>query len=457
MAAGRNPGISWMSPAVIVAAPVLISVLIPVLVAPGEWTAWLLMVASLVVAPIADTIRKDRLLTLAVVAVVIVHHVVSLINAYGITLPGADIDAITFHNEATRLARNHRLYFDIGYAFYENLLGFFYILLGPTLLVGQGLSIFAFGLSCVVFVHLLDLFAITKYRWLLVLVFGLFPSTLLITSYTLRESWELLFFMLTTMCGIQFVSTRKSSWMLALLACAFGLALFHKALALYGVCFFVLSLFLASYLSALKSGLRRQLAVVLMVCVFFIWVAYFAIESTPVGRDFLSNLSSRGIVEYIYTYRMQIDFLGRPRTSFYVDFDSSTLVSTTLTFVKLFVYYLFSPLTGGGGGLKDAYGYTEALFRFVLLLSSIVTWYYARANREYKYGFLLLCYISMTFMWALGTTNYGQAIRHHVLTNWIIILAGLPPLLHVIKLRSRARRRSRASVKRKARGVESTP
>jgi hypothetical protein len=30
----------------------------------------------------------------------------------------------------------------------------------------------------------------------------------------------------------------------------------------------------------------------------------------------------------------------------------------------------------------------------------------------------------MTFLWAIGTVNYGTSIRHHVLTNWIIIILG---------------------------------
>jgi len=31
---------------------------------------------------------------------------------------------------------------------------------------------------------------------------------------------------------------------------------------------------------------------------------------------------------------------------------------------------------------------------------------------------------SLTFLWAMETINYGQAIRHHVITNWIIIILG---------------------------------
>lgn len=43
-----------------------------------------------------------------------------------------------------------------------------------------------------------------------------------------------------------------------------------------------------------------------------------------------------------------------------------------------------------------------------------------------KHGFLLLLIFLVTsFMWSSGTFNFGTAVRHHILTNWILlILAG---------------------------------
>jgi hypothetical protein len=42
---------------------------------------------------------------------------------------------------------------------------------------------------------------------------------------------------------------------------------------------------------------------------------------------------------------------------------------------------------------------------------------------------MLVLYFSMTLMWAVGTTNYGTAIRHHMLSWWIIVIVGIPPLI----------------------------
>src|SRR3712207_9003158 len=43
---------------------------------------------------------------------------------------------------------------------------------------------------------------------------------------------------------------------------------------------------------------------------------------------------------------------------------------------------------------------------------------------------LLVSYFMLAGMWALGTINYGTAFRHHVTTNWILVLVGGPALLH---------------------------
>ncbi len=186
-----------LQPAVIVSTLVLVSV--PMAWVSGEWAAWIVIHASFVPALLLKSAQRDLSLAFALITVVASHHLVSLANVYWTVLPGAEIDATTFHSEAIQLAIDHALYFDIGYEFYENLLGVFYSLLGPSLLLGQALSVLVFSLSCVVFICLLDVLEIRRYRWVILLVYGLLPSTLLITSFTLREAWELLFFMLTVL------------------------------------------------------------------------------------------------------------------------------------------------------------------------------------------------------------------------------------------------------------------
>ncbi len=214
-------------------------------------------------------------------------------------------------------------------------------------------------------------------------------------------------------------------------ACAAGLALFHKALTIYSACFVLLALGLAISHRNSRVKFHRRLALFTTASISCVALALVAITSTEVGHSLIRPLMDRGVTDYIHAYRMQIDFLGQPRTAYGVMVDGTTLASTLLTFARLHFYYLFAPLTGSVDTLKGGYALVEALLRAVLILSSIIAWLFARTRGDRSYGILLLAYASMTFMWALGTTNFGQALRHHVLTSWIVVLTGLPAILHV--------------------------
>ena len=67
--------------------------------------------------------------------------------------------------------------------------------------------------------------------------------------------------------------------------------------------------------------------------------------------------------------------------------------------------------------------------RMILIYFSVKQWRKAYGSQRRLLGLMLILYFSMTFMWALGTTNYGTGIRHHMLSWWIIVIVGLPPLM----------------------------
>ena len=67
--------------------------------------------------------------------------------------------------------------------------------------------------------------------------------------------------------------------------------------------------------------------------------------------------------------------------------------------------------------------------RMILIYFSVKQWCNACGTQRQLLGLMLILYFSMTFMWALGTTNYGTAMRHHMLSWWIIVIVGLPPLM----------------------------
>ena len=67
--------------------------------------------------------------------------------------------------------------------------------------------------------------------------------------------------------------------------------------------------------------------------------------------------------------------------------------------------------------------------RMILIYFSVKQWCNACGAQRRLLGLMLILYFSMTFMWAVGTTSYGTSIRHHLLSWWIIVIVGIPPLM----------------------------
>jgi hypothetical protein len=112
--------------------------------------------------------------------------------------------------------------------------------------------------------------------------------------------------------------------------------------------------------------------------------------------------------------------------------DMSSLGSLIKTASLVYIYYLFAPFPWQITNWLDIYAFTESLLRFILILFSIISWYRVKGLQRSIWGLLLIIYFSMTLLWSTGTVNYGTSIRHHLLTNWIIVMLGGSELIEFL-------------------------
>jgi hypothetical protein len=75
------------------------------------------------------------------------------------------------------------------------------------------------------------------------------------------------------------------------------------------------------------------------------------------------------------------------------------------------------------------YAGLEALLRLALTIAGVYAMIAASPARRRKLMFCAALFGVVTFLWAMGTVNYGTAIRHHLMTNWMLLVLGGPPLL----------------------------
>ena len=169
-------------------------------------------------------------------------------------------------------------------------------------------------------------------------------------------------------------------------------------------------------------------------------MAVFSTLALMVGATYLVNAQIVGglrgltvlvngeLLEATARFR-ELSQMTMTRATYGVALDLSSPFTTIYTSSKLYVHYLFAPFPWQVKNALDAYAAMESILRMILICFSVKHWRKAYGVKRRLLGLLLVLFFSMTFMWAMGTTNYGTAIRHHMLSWWILVVAGLPLLM----------------------------
>ncbi|HER24667.1 MAG TPA: hypothetical protein ENO17_06435 [Candidatus Atribacteria bacterium] len=401
-----------------------------------DWPGWLVILLTFFILYKYGQVKKDKKITLAIGLVLLLHHFIAIINTYFFTFPGAEPDPVNFQGLAIEWAEGGKLLFSVGTHFYAQILGIFYRIFAPSQLFGGVLSILAFLLSCFVLIKIIELLSISKYVVPLLLIYGLLPTNLIFCSKILRESYQILFFMLSVYWGLLFNLKSAKGAMTFCVVSALIMGLFQKALILYAL-FLVPLLFLwfpqeisISQNNKRRFSKRRWITVSLLL-ILIIGVLIMGIQFKVGGLEAVKGFLSGEWLKYVKEYRIRgiEQSASYARAMYDIRLDTSSAITLIRSICLIFIYYLFAPFPWQCSNWLDIYGAAESLLRFLLITFSIITWYRASGVQRRIWGLLLVIYFSMTFLWAMGTVNYGTSIRHHVLTNWIIIILGGPGLL----------------------------
>jgi hypothetical protein len=352
---------------------------------------------------------------------------VTLINALAGPVVGAELDAETFHIGASNIVENYSFTIGFDYLFYENVLALTYYLFGSSRLVGGTISLIVFTAAAVVYLYLLDMLHLKRYRLSLLLLFGLLPSTVFLTSVTLRESWELTFLLICIYSLLKYVQSEepKPLWLITAFISAVLLGMFHKALLLYGPFLIFFGLVLAGITTSISSKRWVTFGSLLIVGGMTV-VLVVSVHSTYIGHRIIGGLLNEDVLTEISRYRVGIDLKGSARSAFYVPFETESVAQMLRTFTQIYLHYMFAPIGSPPQGLKDIYAYAEALMRLAALVMSVYGFFRISTYRTISYIFVVFFYVSATLMWSIGTTNYGQAIRHHTFTNWALFTLAIP-------------------------------
>jgi hypothetical protein len=419
----------------------------------GDFAGWILFGVNLLLPLMGREIRGHQRMALVFWASLLLRQTLALSVGF---ISGPYSDANWFHDWAIVRARELGLAgvrLAVGGEFYERLLGAAYDVLGASPFLAAQLSVLAFSASMIVFANIVSEFGITRHRAGLLALYSLPFSALYFTSTILREAYQLLAFVVAVYAALRY---RRSGSPIPLVVCclsAFVMGLFHDGLIVFSG-FFLALVFLwpvgsrrehGSMTNAAFSSHRtiRRLGVAVIMVVFAVGGSRAA--AGGLGSGALSAILSERAFEFAARYR-EGGLRIQARTNYDVRLDASSPPAFALSTLRVFVYYLFTPFPWQVRSPADVLGGAEAVLRFFLLAIALRELRRSSGAERRTRAFLLVAYFGLAGLWSLGTVNYGTAFRHHVTTNWILIVVGGPRLLESVAglLRTLAGRRTLA-------------
>jgi hypothetical protein len=381
--------------------------------------------------------RKNSQITMAYWFVIALHQTVAFTNVFLFGTIGATGDAQRFHGIAVTLAQSGEFNFSTGMVLYNNTLGVIYWLFGSSHFLGEQFSILAFAISCIVLIKIMGLLELPRYRVSALLIFGALPSMVFFGSVTLREPYQVLFFMIAVYFGFLMSARRGGlAYCLPMFLSIIFIGILHKGLVIFAFYLLILFIVWTPYRGpGLLSLSKRRLTILLIILPLL--TSFLYIEESKYLHIVLFELffNGDGIFEIIEQFRENFstrETLVNARAAYFVDLDFSSIFAIVGTFFSLLIHFLFAPFPWQVKNILDVYASMESILRLVLIYCSVRHWQNAYGVKRQQLGLLLLLFFSMSFLWSIGTSNYGTAARHNTVAWWILVVAGTPFLMKTL-------------------------
>ena len=364
---------------------------------------------ALAIPYIDPKIRSNKDLARAIGLVLFVHQVTSILQVALEGLPTMKMDPMSFNSFAMtgdgRLAQNT----------YAQFLHIVYSTFGPSHFLGCQVSNIFFSMALMIQVQLLVFLGYRQTLPKLILVFGLLPSCVLNTSVTLREAAQMFCYLAIALVLVRTCREGFTSRTLLLIPVSLMLVNLHQGMAALVVT--VIPLSLAFALQARPAVLASLLIVMFSGGIL---VKDKVLEALSEKSATLQHLSA-GNVEYFEKYAENV---GESRTSFGVSLDLSSPGGALKTAPRVIFYYLFSPLPWQIRGMLDLVGTFESALRIALCVFAVQTLRQSSGSARREQFLLGFLFFVIEIAWAVGTSNWGTALRHRLVAWGILVAIG---------------------------------
>jgi len=264
------------------------------------------------------------------------------------------------------------------------------------------------------------------------LIYALIPTSLMYTSVTLREPFQLLFINLALYAALKIYFHRSNAHWLVLFLAVVGMGSLHGALLAFGIFIIAGTLFLLTSRNRKGVSFTKVVLVtpIVILCLFYGFELFMSL--TSYGDRLDDGLSAAVQVYQEGTLSDAYDARANYRTEVAVNNGLGGLILSLPSFL---FQYLFEPMPWKMSSIVDVVILLENMLRFWLIwnaLKYLVGIYRNKpmfvVHNSFGNGrfifFIFLSYLVMETIWSLGTTNWGTAIRHHLPSLGLLLVMG---------------------------------
>lgn len=410
--------------------------------------------------------KTDSKSAFLLVAILTFHHIVAYLYAFYLSRPANEGDPLDFLYLASDCTRFGYCGY-VGEHLYANYLAKM-LAIGHSIYFVFLLNILLFVISLYYFVGISEFFSMKANRRMTIFIYGMWPSVVYFTTLNYREPFELYLLIIAVYFGLTGSKYDSFIRMLASMFLLLAMGLFH----IKGLIFLspVLFIILVSYklpLSLLSLSKKVILLMTMSLVVYYSQIAFLEYRQeihykkaqAQVLKNKLSDNESRAgemkervlsdsdllfeankniylkeknyskkdpdyidqFMRKVTFYRASLTWVRQPQTAFFTTISDHSIPAFIATYFLAYMEYLIAPFILQVKSIPGVLAYAESLLRVLLFVSSLIL-----LKRFPQARILFIIYLAITAMWAIGVVSYGAAIRHHVQTNWILVLLGVP-------------------------------
>ncbi|HJL92254.1 MAG TPA: hypothetical protein QGF04_00560 [Woeseiaceae bacterium] len=346
---------------------------------------------------------------------------------------GSSDDAFGFHFVAIDVSQNFVVdVFTLTYI-YPFLLGLFYTITTDSLFLGSALSAFGWLASAYILLRVMRILSFkVSYQWWVMLIYALMPTSLMYTSVTLREPFQLLFINLALYAALKIYFHRSNAHWLVLFLAVVGMGAMHGALLAFGIFIIAGTLFLLTSRNRKGMSFTKVVLItpIVILCLFYGFELFTSLTSYGDRLDDGLNVAVQVYQEG--TLSDAYDARANYRTEVAINEGLGGLI---LSLPYILFQYLFEPMPWKISSIVDVIALLENMLRFWLIWNALkylagaylhkprFVAHNANGSKRF-YLFIFLSYLLVESLWSLGTSNWGTASRHHVPSLGFLLVVG---------------------------------